>query len=86
MYGHSLFAPFFAPWILKLALEESAVVVSADYRLLPSNNGVADVLEDLEDFWQWIHKELPGILQRQQPDLSPDFTRLMLTGGSAGGY
>jgi carboxylesterase type B len=61
-YGHSLFAPFFTPWVLKLTLEHSAILVSANYRLLPSANGVADLLEDLEDFWQWTHSHLPGAL------------------------
>jgi hypothetical protein len=84
--GHSLFAPFFAPWLLKLALEESAVIVSADYRLLPSANGVADLLEDLEDFWQWTRADLPGVLERRVPGHSLDFAQLLVTGGSAGGY
>lgn len=86
MYGHALFAPFFAPWVLKLALEESALVVSSDYRLLPSANGVADTLEDLEDFWQWSRNQLPQILEHRAPGHSFDFTRLLLTGSSAGGY
>jgi acetyl esterase/lipase len=62
--AHSLFAPFFAPWALKLALDHGAIVVSADYRLLPTSNGIADQLEDLEDFWQWYRNTLPPILQR----------------------
>jgi hypothetical protein len=85
-YGHSLFAPFFAPWVLKLALENSAVVVSADYRLLPSVNGVADLLEDLEDFWHWTRSNLPDVLESRAPGHSIDFSRLLLTGNSAGGY
>ncbi|KAH8888030.1 alpha/beta-hydrolase [Thozetella sp. PMI_491] len=85
-YGHALFAPFFSPWALKLALEQSAIVVSADYRLLPSVNGVADVLEDLEDFWQWTRTTLPAALELRTPGHSVDFHRLLLTGSSAGGY
>lgn len=85
-YGHCLFAPFFTPWILKLALEEQAIIISADYRLLPSKNGVADILEDLEDFWKWTKLSLPSILGQRAPDLALDFKRLLLTGGSAGGY
>lgn len=86
MYGHRLFAPFFAPWVLRLELENSAIIVSADYRLLPSANGVADVLEDLEDFWQWTRSDLPEVLDRQAPGHSTDFSRVLLTGSSAGGY
>jgi hypothetical protein len=86
VYGHSLFAPFFSPWVLKLALENSAVVISPDYRLLPSANGVADVLEDLEDFWQWTRSHLPEVLEHHAPGHSTDLSRLLLTGNSAGGY
>lgn len=86
MTAHSLFAPFFSPWALDLARENSAIVVSPDYRLLPTQNGIADQLEDLEDFWQWSKLKLPEILERNAPDHSLDFTRLLLVGGSAGGY
>ncbi|KAF2871075.1 Alpha/Beta hydrolase protein [Massariosphaeria phaeospora] len=84
--GHSLFAPFFSPWVLKLALEESAVVISGDYRLLPTANGVADQLEDIEDFWQWTRNKLPAIFEGRAPGFSLDLTRLLLAGSSAGGY
>ncbi|CAH0053665.1 unnamed protein product [Clonostachys solani] len=86
VYGHSLFAPFFPPWALKLALEHSSIVVSPDHRLLPSANGVADVLEDLESFWQWTRSSLAGVLKDRAPSVSLDFSHLLVTGGSAGGY
>ncbi|KAH7324216.1 Alpha/Beta hydrolase protein [Stachybotrys elegans] len=86
MTGHSLFAPFFTPSTLKLAIENSAIIISVDYRLLPSANGVADLLEDLEDAWQWSRTELPAILNRRCPGHQLDFSRLVLQGGSAGGY
>lgn len=86
MTGHSLFAPFFSPSVLKLARQNSAVVISVDYRLLPSANGVADLLEDLEDSWKWARIELPSALDRRYPGHRLDFSRLILQGGSAGGY
>ena len=84
--AHSLFAPFFAPWALKLALDHGAIIVSADYRLLPTSNGIADQLEDLEDFWQWYRSALPSILQRNAAGYEADYKRALLVGGSAGGY
>ena len=84
--AHSLFAPFFSPWALRLALQNSAIIVSPDYRLLPSANGVADVLEDLEDFWQWSRSSLAEVLHQNAPGYSVDFSRLLLVGASAGGY
>jgi len=84
--AHSLFAAFFAPWALKLALDHGAIIVSADYRLLPTPNGIADQLKDLEDFWQWYRNTLPSVLQRNAAGYEVDYKRALLTGGSAGGY
>ncbi|CAI6261725.1 unnamed protein product [Periconia digitata] len=84
--AHSLFAPFFPPWVLKLSLDHGAIIVSPDYRLLPSANGIADQLEDLEDFWAWSRDALPSILQNHATGFELDYSRCLLTGGSAGGY
>ncbi|KAM0715660.1 hypothetical protein Q7P37_009158 [Cladosporium fusiforme] len=84
--AHSLFAPFFVPWALKLALDHGAIIVSADYRLLPTPNGVADQLEDLEDFWQWYRNALPSLLRRKAPGHEIDYHKSLLVGSSAGGY
>ncbi|CAM1503499.1 Fc.00g010900.m01.CDS01 [Cosmosporella sp. VM-42] len=86
MTAHSLFAPFFPVWASKLALEHSAIIVSADYRLLPSTNGVAEINQDLEDFWQWTRSELPNVMSEKTPGHLLDFSKTLLTGGSAGGY
>lgn len=84
--AHSLFAPFFAPWALNLALDHDAIVVSADYRLLPTQNGIADQLEDLEDFWRWYRDDLPSVLKDKTAGIEIDYKRALLMGGSAGGY
>ncbi|KAF4437913.1 hypothetical protein F53441_12919 [Fusarium austroafricanum] len=84
--GHGLFAPFFPRWIDQLALQHSAIIISADYRLIPSANGLEDVLEDVEDGWQWTKANLPVILEEKAPGHSLDFSRVLLAGGSAGGY
>lgn len=84
--AHSLFAPFFAPWTLKLALDHDAIIVSADYRLLPTANGIAEPIGDLEDFWKWFTDELPAILENRAAGYEVDYRRLLLVGSSAGGY
>lgn len=84
--AHSLFAPFFAPWALKLALDHDAIIVSADYRLLPIQNGIADQLEDLEDFWRWFRSTLPSVLRHKTAGFEIDYERALLVGGTAGGY
>lgn len=49
-------------------------------------DGIADQLEDLEDFWQWYRSTLPSVLQRNAAGHDIDYERALLTGGSAGGY
>ncbi|KAF4157706.1 hypothetical protein CNMCM6936_003230 [Aspergillus lentulus] len=84
--GYSLFPPFFSPWYLELALEHSAIIVSPNYRLLPESS-VLEVLEDVEDHWQWLHQSLPIVLQREtNGTLKADLSRIMTVGDSAGGY
>ncbi|KAK8098695.1 Alpha/Beta hydrolase protein [Apiospora kogelbergensis] len=85
--GHSLFPTFFSPWIADLAVKNSAIIVSADHRLLPSARGIIDVVEDLEDFWQWTRSGmLEASLNRLVPGHSFDLAKVLLAGSSAGGY
>ncbi|KAF5675811.1 alpha beta hydrolase fold-3 [Fusarium heterosporum] len=84
--GHGLFAPFFAKWVDKLALKNNAIIISPDYRLLPSANGLQDILEDVKDGWQWTKSHLPPILEDKFPGIALDFEHVLLVGGSAGGY
>ncbi|KAF7561231.1 hypothetical protein G7046_g2934 [Stylonectria norvegica] len=84
--AHSLFAPFFPTWALKLAIEQNAIIISPDYRLLPNAKGVGDILEDLEDFWTWFKSDLPQVVKENSPGHILDFSRVLVSGGSAGGY
>ena len=61
-------------------------MISPDYRLLPESS-TADIIEDLEDFWTWLKRSLPSILEeRSSGTHCPDLTRIILAGGSAGGF
>ncbi|KAF7553350.1 hypothetical protein G7Z17_g3703 [Cylindrodendrum hubeiense] len=81
-----LFPAWFAPWVLELASRHSAVIVSADHRLIPESS-IDDVLEDVEDFWKWAHDQLPGfILKQTKGAVQVDTSRIMTCGESAGGY
>ena len=84
--GHSLFAPFWSPWVLDLAVEHGAVVVSPDYRLLPTANGISDICEDLRDFWTWVNEKLPQVLHRRLRGHAVDYSKILLFGSSTGGY
>lgn len=67
-----------------LAREHSAIIVSPDYRLLPSANGVPDTIEDVEDGWAWTKENLNSVLKEKAPGHSVDFNHTLLVGGSAG--
>ena len=57
--------------------------MAPDYRLLPEATG-AEVLDDVQDFWRWLHNTLPTLTTTW--NAVPDLTRLACTGQSAGGY
>ncbi|KAJ7583890.1 Alpha/Beta hydrolase protein [Mycena floridula] len=83
--GARLFPDWFAQWAIDYALRYSAIIVAADYRLLPEAKG-KDLLEDLDDLWKWLHKDFPTFLAESAPGFSPDLTKILSTGESAGGY
>ena len=69
--------------LLEICLTDSAIFIAPDYRLLPETTG-AEVLEDVEDFWRWLHNTLPTLTTTW--NAFPDLSRLACTGESAGGY
>jgi acetyl esterase/lipase len=64
--------------LLDLSRDEGYALVSIDYRLAPEVK-VPDIISDLEDAFRWIREEGP-----KQAQLDPD--KMIVTGGSAGGY
>lgn len=72
-------------WLLKHAIEHSAIVVSPDYRLLPESKGV-DILEDLVDFSRWLYTDLPNRVSNLAKDVIADVGNILVAGESAGGY
>ncbi|KAL1968163.1 hypothetical protein VTN77DRAFT_1998 [Rasamsonia byssochlamydoides] len=85
--GESLFPDWFPHWLLQLAEKYSAIIVSANYRLLPESTGL-DTLDDVEDLWSWLHSHhLAKILasQHHPHPLELDLSRILTAGDSAGG-
>ena len=64
--------------LLELARQERYVLVSIDYRLAPEVKATA-IVEDLRDALTWIRQDGPRLFQA-------DVSRLVVSGGSAGGY
>lgn len=76
---------WFPQWLLDLAKASNAIILSANYRLLPEATGL-DIINDVEDLWKWLSTSLPDILERQlDPPIMADFDRILVSGESAGG-
>ena len=88
MTGASLLPLFFTNWILDLALLRGAIIVSADYRLIPEATGM-DVLSDVSDLWTWVNGELQSLLSSRTAAAAPpqiDFAHILVVGDSSGGW
>ncbi|KAL4939384.1 Alpha/Beta hydrolase protein [Aspergillus oleicola] len=82
--GHRMYEPWFAQWLLDMALEREAIIVTPDYRLLPESNG-SDILSDVAHFWSWMQRTLP--LYMEQNSLPRvDITNILCCGESSGGF
>lgn len=64
--------------ILDLCREEGFALVSIDYRLAPEVK-LPDIISDVSDSIAWLRESGPKLL-----NIDPD--RMVITGGSAGGY
>ncbi len=64
--------------VLDLCRNEGFVLVSLDYRLAPEVK-LPDIIADIEDAFRWLREQGPKLFQ-----IDPN--RLVVTGGSAGGY
>ncbi|KAH8430694.1 alpha/beta hydrolase [Aspergillus melleus] len=84
--GSSLFPAFFNPWYLELAETHGTIIISPNYRLLPEAT-FEDIMGDIEDHWQWMHRPMPSFLATQTDGrLAADLDRIITGGDSAGGY
>ena len=82
--GHRMYEPWFAHWLLDLALDHEAIILTPDYRLLPESNG-SDILSDVAHFWRWVQDELPQYMERESLP-RPDVSNVLCCGESSGGF
>lgn len=73
-----------SPRLIQYASSHGALVVAPDYRLIPEATG-ADILDDVEAFWDWLHGFLPGFAQAHAWTAQPDLGRILSVGQSTGG-
>ncbi|KAF2489318.1 alpha/beta-hydrolase [Lophium mytilinum] len=83
--GTALHPDWFPPYVTSFILAHSAILIAPNHRLLPESRG-ADILTDLSDFWAWLQSSLPAYLTSILPALHADFTHLLVSGDSAGGW
>ncbi|KAJ3144586.1 hypothetical protein HDU89_008147 [Geranomyces variabilis] len=79
--GRSITSPIAPRWLLAYMHLHDYVLLTADYRLLPESSGL-DAVSDAEAAYQWTRNVLPTLL----PNVDLDLDRVVVTGGSAGGY
>ncbi|KAI5479937.1 hypothetical protein MNV49_002227 [Pseudohyphozyma bogoriensis] len=70
-----------APHLRRSAAKYNFCVVSADYRLAPQVS-LVDIVEDVVDAATWCRTKLSGLVGEYKLDTE----RLIVSGGSAGGY
>jgi len=84
--GDCLYPDWIASYFIPLIHRTSSITILPNYRLTPESPGSA-ILEDLSDFWKWFHSgAVSTFLSSQGHDLDLDFSRVLATGDSAGGY
>ena len=77
-----------AQWVCDLAVKHDAILVSADYRLLPEAT-CEEALDDIMDAYIWLSTGLTDALKstyKNSPVIAPDLDRILVGGESAGGY
>ncbi|CAI6335464.1 unnamed protein product [Periconia digitata] len=85
--GDCLYAPWISAFWVPFLHRNSAITVLPNYRLTPEASGT-EILEDLSDFWDWLlkNRKLDTYLASKDVQLEIDYTKLFVTGDSAGGY
>ncbi|KAH8591248.1 Alpha/Beta hydrolase protein [Bisporella sp. PMI_857] len=85
MVGDKLFAPWFPMWLAQLAESQEAIIVTPNYRLIPEAK-VVQILDDVKDFWSWLHSSLLSEVANIDRSISLDLSKVAVAGESAGGY
>ncbi|OGE49603.1 hypothetical protein PENARI_c020G02223 [Penicillium arizonense] len=83
--GDSLYMDFWPWWLSDVALQENAIIISPNYRLLPGSTS-SEIYSDIEDFWTWVRSPtLATLLAAHSTPTHADLSRVLSFGESAGG-
>ncbi|KAF4631454.1 hypothetical protein G7Y89_g6673 [Cudoniella acicularis] len=83
--GDAIYPDWAAQWSLDYTLKHSAILIAPNYRLFPESKGT-EILSDIRDLWTWLEKDLPAYLKSIGSDVTPDYSKVLSYGESAGGY
>jgi len=87
--GTALYPDWTPKWSLDYTLQHSAILISANYRLLPASNG-ADILSDISSFYDWLTSPsssgFASYLSTISPSHAPNLSQILTIGESAGGF
>lgn len=72
-------------WLLGLVARNSAIMVNADYRLIPEATG-AGIFDDLSALYLWVSSGLAPFLAKSSPGVEADLDHLLTVGPSAVGW
>lgn len=73
---------WFQPWLIKYALQHSAIIVAPDFRFMPEATGL-EILEDMSDLWVWIEQKLQSSVGS---GIDVDLNKIMVEGDSGGRF
>ncbi|KAK4463170.1 Alpha/Beta hydrolase protein [Cladorrhinum samala] len=83
---------WFANWVQDLPVSPRSsggvpsIILSPAYRLAPESY-VFDALQDVQDFWLWLHSPSSPLASVLAPySLTPSLSQILTVGESAGGY
>lgn len=82
--GSRLYEPWWSTWLIELARSHDAIIVTADFRLLPEATG-SDIADDIDAFWTWLHGDLVIVSDTEAWRLRPDLGNILCVGQSTGG-
>ncbi|EMD63951.1 hypothetical protein GGP41_002725 [Bipolaris sorokiniana] len=83
--GTALYPPWYSAYMIPLIVRNKAIAIVPNYRLTPEHTG-DEILEDIASLGNWLTSSLPTYLASKDSSIEPDFSRILVTGDSAGGW
>ncbi|KAL5379442.1 hypothetical protein DPSP01_008508 [Paraphaeosphaeria sporulosa] len=83
--GTAVYPPWFAGYLVPFLHRNNAIAILPNYRLAPEHTG-DEILSDVADLGAWLTDSLPAYLASKEPAISPDLSKILVSGESAGGW